>query len=99
MAKVILIGPDNWQYNQLSIARHYGGIRIGGEEYFIDGASNYLVRHDWAGVVKAAGIERTKALIRSGYTTASSAMAVIRKEKAEDKARKKALDDKQPKLF
>lgn len=99
MAKVILIGPDNWQYNQLSIARHYGGIRIGGEEYFIDGASNYLVRHDWAGVVKAAGIERTKSLIRSGYTTASSAMAVIRKEKAEEKTRKKALDDKQPKLF
>jgi hypothetical protein len=99
MAKAILIGPDNWQYNQLSIARHYGGIRIDGEEYFIDGASNYLVRHDWAGVVKAAGIERTKSLIRSGYTTASSAMAVIRKEKAEEKTRKKAPDDRQTKLF
>ena len=99
MAKAILIGPNDWQYSQLSIARHYGGIRIGGDEYFIDGASNYLVRHDWAGVVKAAGIERTKALIHSGYTTASGAMAVIRREKAEEKARKKALDDKQPKLF
>jgi len=99
MTKVILIGPDNWQYNQLSIARHYGGIRIGGEEYFIDGASNYLVRHDWVGVVKAAGIERTKFLIRSGYKTASGAMAVIRRDKAEEKARKKTHDDRQTKLF
>lgn len=99
MASTILIGPDVWRYNQLSIAARYGGIRIGGEEYFIDAASNYLVRHDWAGVVKAAGVERAKLLIRQGYTTASGAMAVIRKEKAEEKARRKALDDKQPKLF
>lgn len=99
MAKTIIIEPNAWRYSQLSIAARYGGIRINGVEYFLDDASDCLVRHDWAGVVKAAGVEKVKALIRQGYTTASGAMAVIRKEKADEKARRKALDDKQPKLF
>lgn len=99
MARTIIIEPDAWQHSQLSIARRYGGIRINGEEYYIDGVSNCLVRHDWVGVVKAAGVEKVKYLIRHGYNTASSAMMAIRKEKAEEKARKQALDEKQPKLF
>ena len=99
MAKTIIIEPDAWKYSQLSLARRYGGIRINGAEYYIDPASECLVRHDWVGVVKAAGVERVKALIRQGYNTASGAMAVIRKEKAEAKASRKAHDDKQPKLF
>lgn len=96
MASTIIIGPDEWQYSQLSIARMYGGIRINGSEYFVDTASNSLVRKDWVGVVKAVGVERTKDLIRQGYRTASGAMAVIRREKAE-KAGK--ADDRQTKLF
>ena len=46
MAKTIIIEPDAWQYSQLSIARRYGGVRINGLEYFIDDASNCLVRND-----------------------------------------------------
>ena len=100
MASTIIIEPDAWKYSQLSIAARYGGIRINGQEYFIDGASECLVRHDWVGVVKAAGVEKAKFLLRHGYNSASAAMAAIRKERAEAKAaREKALDERQTKLF
>lgn len=96
MANTIIIEPDAWLYSQLSIAKRYGGIRINGREFFIDSASNCLVRGDWVGVVHAAGAEKAKSLIRQGYTTASGAMAAIRMERAK---RKKELDDRQTKLF
>ncbi len=96
---IILIGPDNWKCSQLSIAAHYGGIRINGHEYFIDERSQYLVRKDWVGVVRAAGIDRTKLLIRQGYTTASSAMAVLRREKAKAMEKRKDQEKRQTKLF
>lgn len=95
----IIIEPDAWKYSQLSLAARFGGIRINGKEFFVDGASGCLVRSDWAGVVKAAGAERAKELIRQGYHTATSAMAVIRRERAEEAERRKAQNDKQPKLF
>jgi hypothetical protein len=93
----VIIEPDIWRYSQLSIAAHYGSIRINGREYFVDDASGCLVRSDWVGVVKADGVETARSLISQGYRTASSAMAVIRKEKAEEKRR--ARKDNQPKLF
>ena len=99
MSKAVIIAPESWKYSQMSIAARYGGIKIQGDEYFVDGASNYLVRHDWVGVVNAVGIERTKELIHSGYRTASSAMTVIRKERAEKKQRERDFEEKQPKLF
>lgn len=95
----VIIEPDAWKYSQLSIAARYGGIRINGREYFIDSASGCLVRSDWAGVAKAAGVERAKKLIRQGYNTATSAMAVIRREKTEEKERSKAQNDRQQELF
>lgn len=95
----IIIEPSAWRFGQLSIASHYGAIRINGSEYYLDEASDCLVRRDWAGVVRAAGVGRAKELIRQGYVQASSAMAVIRREKAEAKARKEENEMKQPKLF
>ena len=95
----IIIESSVWRASQLSVASHYGGIRINGKEYFVDDASDCLVRSDWVGVVRAVGVDRAKSLIKQGYVQASSAMAVIRKEKAEVKARRETQEKKQPKLF
>ena len=43
--KIERIPPEHWQHNQLSVARHYGGIKIHGVMYFID-ENNWLVRGD-----------------------------------------------------
>lgn len=36
----------NVSHTQLSIARHYGGIKVNGVEYAYDSAKDELVRHD-----------------------------------------------------
>lgn len=95
----IIIESSTWRDSQLSVASHYGSIRINGNEYYVDEASDCLVRRDWACVVRSVGVGRAKELIRQGYVRASSAMAVIRREKAEAKARKEENEMKQPKLF
>ena len=35
----IIIEPNAWKYSQLSLAARFGGIRINGKEFFVDGAS------------------------------------------------------------
>lgn len=31
-----IIPYENWIHSQLSVARHYGGIKIGGKNYVVD---------------------------------------------------------------
>ena len=99
MPKTIIFEPDAWKHSQLSLAARYGGIRINGQEYYVDCPSECLIRKDWEKVIKAVGVEKAKCLIRNGYTTSTSAMAFIRKERAEAKAQREVQDDNQPTLF
>lgn len=50
--------------SQLSVARHYGGIKIDGVQYVVVGTD--LLRKDWIPVYKKLGRERTIGLIKNG---------------------------------
>lgn len=40
------IAPIYWRNSQLSIARHYGGIKINGRYFYLDPESDFLIRED-----------------------------------------------------
>lgn len=40
------IGPNYWRNSQLSVAKYYGGIYIGGHRYTLDPLTDELVRGD-----------------------------------------------------
>ena len=50
--------------SQLSVARHYGGIKIDGVQYVVVGTD--LLRKDWVPVYNKLGRERTIGLIKNG---------------------------------
>ena len=62
----ILIEEGYWMNSQLSVARFYGGIKFGGEEYVIVPPKNDLLLKDWEPVYKKLGRERTIGLIKNG---------------------------------
>lgn len=62
----ILIEEGYWMNSQLSVARFYGGIKFGGEEYVIVPPKNDLLLKGWVPVFKALGRERTVKLIKNG---------------------------------
>ena len=43
-----------WQHNQMSVARHYGGLRYMGHEYTIAFASAFITSHRTSGVPGSA---------------------------------------------
>lgn len=61
----ILISPEYWQNSQLSIARHFGGIKVNNKYYVIDPQSKYLVDSKWLSLVRKVGIEKTKEILKS----------------------------------
>lgn len=54
--KIERIAGDVWRNSPLSIARHYGKIKINGKSYIIDRLTDDLVRED----VYAAGVKKDK---------------------------------------
>ena len=52
--------------SQLSVARFYGGIKFGEDEYVIVSPKNDLLLKDWVPVYKKLGRERTIGLIENG---------------------------------
>lgn len=81
MKETILIPYDYWINSQLSIARHYGGIKINGKQYIIMGQTLDLVRNDWAGVYNRLGRGKLLELLEKG-TTLKEAKEFIKNEKA-----------------
>lgn len=65
-ATPILIEEGYWMNSQLSVARFYGGIKFGGDEYVIVPPKNDLLLKDWVQVYKKLGRERTIGLIKNG---------------------------------
>ena len=61
----ILISPEYWQNSQLSIARHFGGVKVNNKYYVIDPQSNYLVDSKWLSFVRKVGIDKTKEVLKS----------------------------------
>lgn len=60
----ILMPAEFWMNSQLSVARHYGGIKIDGVQYVVVGTD--LLRKDWVPVYNKLGRERTIGLIKNG---------------------------------
>lgn len=73
----ILISPEYWQNSQLSIARHFGGVKVNNKYYVIDPQSNYLVDSKWLSLVRKVGIDKTKEVIKS-TNDIKEAMALIK---------------------
>ena len=73
----ILISPEYWQNSQLSIARHFGGVKVNNKYYVIDPQSNYLVDSKWLSLVRKVGIDKTKEVLRSTKDI-KEAMALIK---------------------
>ena len=78
----ILISPEYWQNSQLSIARHFGGVKVNNKYYVIDPQSNYLVDSKWLSLVRKVGIDKTKEVLKS-TNDIKEAMALIKSEKGE----------------
>ena len=79
----IIIAYDYWINSQMSIARHYGSIRINGIEYLIMEVSNDLVRKDWCKVYEKLGRDKTIELIKS-HTTLKEAKELLKKKKVNE---------------
>lgn len=79
----IIIAYDYWINSQLSIARHYGGMRINGQEYLIMGGSHDLVRKDWCNIYMKLGRDKTIELIKS-HTTLKEAKELLKKKKVNE---------------
>ena len=75
----ILISPEYWQNSQLSIARHFGGVKVNNKYYVIDPQSNYLVDSKWLSLVRKVGIDKTKEVLKS-TNDIKEAMALIKSE-------------------
>lgn len=73
----ILISPEYWQNSQLSIARHFGGVKVNNKYYVIDPQSNYLVDSKWLSLVRKVGIDKTKEVLKS-TNDIKEAMALIK---------------------
>jgi len=62
MNNPIFIPQDTWLKSPLSIARHYGGIRIEGQEFYIEGTD--LVHNDFIPFLRKLGRKRFLAILR-----------------------------------
>ena len=78
----ILISPEYWQNSQLSIARHFGGVKVNNKYYVIDPQSNYLVDSKWLSLVRKVGIDKTKEVLKS-TNDIKEAMALIKSGRGE----------------
>lgn len=85
----ILIHPDYWRNSQLSIARFYGAITIGGTLYLLDGKNDYLVRSDFAKYVSALGITTVEKAVKR-YADQTKARKILNRLACIVKARRKA---------
>lgn len=65
-ATPILIEEGYWMNSQLSVARFYGGIKFGREEYVIVPPKNDLILSKWVPVYKKLGRNETIKLIKNG---------------------------------
>lgn len=63
--KTILFTKENWMNSQLSIARFYGGLRLGGHEYMVMPDSGDLLRVDFVKYYKKLGRDRLIEIIRA----------------------------------
>ena len=63
----IIITREYWENSPLSIARHYGGIKINGVMYGImDRVHGDLVREDWIQIYQKLGRDKVLELINNG---------------------------------
>lgn len=77
----ILMPAEFWMNSQLSVARHYGGIKIDGVQYVVVGTD--LLREDWVPVYKKLGRERTIGLIKNGTSLEVAKQMLKAKENVE----------------
>ena len=78
----IIIPREHWMNSQLSIARHYGGIKINGVLYgIVDLEHGDLVREDWIPVYAKLGRDRTIELIKNGTPLTEVKKLLKRKNK------------------
>lgn len=56
--KTILFTKENWLNSQLSVARFYGGLRLGSHEYMVMPDSGDLLRDDFVKYYKKLGRKR-----------------------------------------
>lgn len=77
----ILMPAEFWMNSQLSVARHYGGIKIDGVQYVVVGTD--LLRKDWVPVYKKLGRERTIGLLKNGTSLNVAKEMIKQKENVE----------------
>lgn len=78
----IIITREYWENSPLSIARHYGGIKINGVMYGImDQEHGDLVREDWIPIYQKIGREKTLDLIKNGTPLTEAKKLLKRKNK------------------
>ena len=93
-----LIAPDYWMNSQLSIARHYGGILIGGEAYVIHPSSGYLVKEDLIKYIETLNFEVVKKAVKRHGDSPKTHKILHRLAKI-IKARKRAEKAQELELF
>lgn len=78
---IIIITREYWENSPLSIARHYGGIKIKGVMYGImDREYGDLVREDWIPIYNKLGRDKTIDLVKNG-TPLSEANKLLKRKR------------------
>lgn len=79
--EIIIITREYWINSPMSIARHYGGIKIKGVMYgIVDREHGDLVREDWIPVYTELGRDKTFELIKN-RTPLSEATKLLKRKK------------------
>lgn len=73
----ILFTKENWMNSQLSVARFYGGLRLGGHEYMVMPDSGDLLREDFVKYYKKLGRERLIELIRANNLVSDTELNAV----------------------
>ena len=93
-----LIAPDYWMNSQLSIARFYGAVLIGGEAYVIHHPSGYLVKEDLIKHIGALNFKTVKKAVQK-YGDSPKAHKILYRLTKIIKTRKRAEKAQELELF
>lgn len=108
----ILLTEEHWKNSQLSVARFYGSVKVGGDEYIIvnekgrtifqtaipPGEPADLVQDKWRGVYKALGRDAFLAYIKKLPTDGNRAQQ-LKAAKAYVREMKAKAKRQEPQLF
>lgn len=97
--KTILFTKENWLNSQLSIARFYGGLRLGGHEYLIIPDSGDLLREDFIKYYKKLGRERFIEIMKANNQASEKELKAIYDTAVEEAKESKNKEVEQPNLF